>query len=525
MTDGSHGKRVTVKTSVFRSVLTVLTAVVLALPAGLTAAPRAAADPSASRAAAAKSAAKPARQSEAPQAAESPEDWKPPLSTRGRYVVDADGDRFKLKSGNWHGASGTWTGSGDPDDPANNHAGEVSGRMPLGLDRVPMTEIVDGFRQLGLNSIRLPFSNEMIHDERPVTDASVAANPALKGKTPLQVYDAAVRALTDAGFAVILNNHTNTTRWCCGVDGNERWNASQTTAAWEADWLFMARRYAKDPRVVGADLYNEVRRSALDDPNWGLGGEHDWFAASQHLGDRILQEANPDLLIVVEGINWTGLPVDGLPHGRPTLEPVRQLSHKLVRPGKLVYSAHFYDYTGPNHSGATGIGETSDPRYRDFTRNELYDVLRRQAFYVALEKDQDFTAPVWISEFGIGGPEETEEKPRAWFRNFVDFLVESDADFAYWPLVGWHENGKGNGWGLLRWDSRGRRIGVLDGGDWRADTWRRLIDAPGRTGEIPPADADPDADPDAPSDAHSDSDADGTGGEAAASGARSGPRR
>lgn len=25
--------------------------------------------------------------------------WAPPLSTRGRYVVDADGNRFKLKSG------------------------------------------------------------------------------------------------------------------------------------------------------------------------------------------------------------------------------------------------------------------------------------------------------------------------------------------------------------------------------------------------------------------------------------------
>lgn len=27
--------------------------------------------------------------------------WKGPLSTRGRYIVDANGNRFKLKSGNW----------------------------------------------------------------------------------------------------------------------------------------------------------------------------------------------------------------------------------------------------------------------------------------------------------------------------------------------------------------------------------------------------------------------------------------
>lgn len=31
------------------------------------------------------------------------EDWTGPLSTRGRWIVDADGDRFKLRSGNWHG--------------------------------------------------------------------------------------------------------------------------------------------------------------------------------------------------------------------------------------------------------------------------------------------------------------------------------------------------------------------------------------------------------------------------------------
>ncbi|NLU71383.1 cellulase family glycosylhydrolase [Streptomyces sp. HNM0575] len=424
----------------------------------------------------------------APGTAPGPEKWTPPLSTRGRYIVDADGDRFKLKSGNWHGASGTWTGSGDPEDPANHHSGENSGRIPLGLDRTPMKEIVAGFGELGLNSVRLPFSNEMIHDEHPVSDASVAANPLLKGRTPLQVYDAAVEALTDAGFAVILNNHTNTTRWCCGVDGNERWNASQTTETWENDWLFMARRYAKNPRVAGADLYNEVRRSALDDPNWGQGDSHDWFAASQHLGDRILQEADPDLLVIVEGINWTGLPIDGLPHGRPTLEPVQRLSHTLVRSGKLVYSAHFYGYTGPNHSGATGIGETSDPRYRDFGRAELYDVLRRQAFYVASQQDRHFTAPVWISEFGAGGPEETDGKERAWFRNFTAFLAETDADFAYWPLVGWNEKGSDNGWGLLRWDSAGRRTGVLDGGDWRAGAWKRLVNAPARTGAIPATD-------------------------------------
>ncbi|MGW5645662.1 glycoside hydrolase family 5 protein [Saccharopolyspora sp. NPDC003752] len=407
---------------------------------------------------------------------ETGESWAGPLRTEGRYIVDAGGNRFKLKAGNWHGASGTWNGSGDINDPANHHSGENSSGIPLGLDRAPMREIVDSFRELGINSIRLPFSNDMIRDSATVPDAAVAANPELRGKTRLQVYDAAVSALTDSGFAVILNNHTNTTRWCCGLDGNERWNSSQSDQAWQDDWVFMAARYRDNPRVVGADLYNEVRRDLMDDPNWGLGDGHDWHAAAQRAGDRILTEANPNLLIIIEGINWFGIPADGLPHGRPTLEPARTLSHTLVASGKLVYSAHFYGYTGPNHSGATGLGETHDPRYQDLSRDELYEVLRRQAFFVT-EEGQHFTAPLWISEFGVGGRDEQDPKARAWFGNFVDFLVANDTDFAYWPLVGWHENRQGNGWGLVHWDAAGNRMFVDDGDDWRAEAWHRLVNA------------------------------------------------
>nr|WP_209707866.1 cellulase family glycosylhydrolase [Crossiella equi] len=414
------------------------------------------------------------------------EQWQAPLSTRGRYVVDAQGNRFRLRSGNWHGASGTWNGSGDVNDPATHHAGEMSDGVPLGLDRAPVREILDSFRALGLNSIRLPFSNQMLRTTTPVPDRALRANPQWRGRTPLQVYDAVIAELTGAGFAVFLNNHTNTTRWCCGVDGNERWNTSQTVQQWEDDWLSMARRYRANPRVVGADLYNEVRRNVLDDPNWGLGDPRDWHAAAQRAGDRILTEANPDLLIVIEGINWFGLPINGFPHGRPTLEPVRTLSHTLARSNKLVYAAHFYGYTGPNHSGATGLGETSDPRYQDLTPQQLTEVLRRQAFYVTQE-GQHFTAPVWISEFGVGGREENAPKPRAWFENFVTELIRNDADFAYWPLVGWHENRRGNGWALTHWNSAGQRMFLDDGDDWRAPAWHRLIAAAGRTGQIPVA--------------------------------------
>ena len=81
-------------------------------------------------------------------------DWAPPLSTRGRYVVDANGNRFKLKSGNWHGASGTWNGDGDANAEGNNHASEASHNLPLGLQYVHIDKILDSFEQIGINSIR-----------------------------------------------------------------------------------------------------------------------------------------------------------------------------------------------------------------------------------------------------------------------------------------------------------------------------------------------------------------------------------
>ncbi|KJS59835.1 glycoside hydrolase family 5 protein [Streptomyces rubellomurinus] len=423
----------------------------------------------------------------APAAARTTPSWTGPLSTRGRYVVDANGERFKLKAANWAGAQGTWQGSGDTDDPANNQAGQVSHNIPLGLDRVPMAQLLADFHGLGLNSIRLPFADAMIHDTTPVPDSAVTANPQLRGRTPLQVYDAVVEALSADGFAVILNNHTTGYRFCCGLDGNERWNSGQSTQQWEDDWVFMVNRYRANKRVVGADLRNEVRRDTWDDPNWGLGDAHDEYAAFEEAGNRILG-ADPDMLVIMEGINWYGIPAAVFSHGRPMLTPVRTLSHTLIDSGKLVYSAHFYAYTGPANTGAgSGPGATSDPRYEDFTPEQLAQVVDDEALFVT-RAGQHFTAPVWISEFGAGGRGSTDAKEQSWLHTFTDLLAKNDTDFAIWPLVGWADaNGRPlDTWALLSYDPTGKRLGLNDPGDWRATDWNKLVDAPSLTGPVAP---------------------------------------
>ncbi|GAA1938985.1 glycoside hydrolase family 5 protein [Kitasatospora viridis] len=413
--------------------------------------------------------------------------WQGPLSTRGRYIVDAHGNRFKLKAGNWDGSESHYLGSGDPTDPANNQAGEVSNNIPMGLDRAPIASILADFHRLGLNSIRLPFANAMIHDDSTVPDSAVRANPQLRGKTPLEVYDAVVKALTGDGFAVILNNHTTTYHWCCGLDGNERWDKGQSTQQWEDDWLFLVDRYKDNKRVVGADLRNEVRRDGTDDPNWGWNNDKDEYAAFEEAGNKILQD-DPDMLIIMEGINWQGIPQGMFPHGRPMLTPVRTLSNTLIDSGKLVYSAHFYGFTGPNHTGATGgalNGETNDPRYRDLSPDELEQAVNDEALFVT-QAGQHFTAPVWVSEFGTAGRGQTDAKEKDWFDRFTGILEANDTDFAIWPLIGWtDDNGKlQDNWAALSYTADGKRTGLEDSGDWRTADWNRLINSSGKTGKV-----------------------------------------
>lgn len=171
--------------------------------------------------------------------------------------MDANGIRFRFVGGNWHGASGTYesTTGGSYDDPKNHHAGELAYQTVLGLDRKPIDDIVSDFLAIGINTVRLPWSNEMIHSKKIVPDAALKANPHLRNMTPLQIYDATIKALTKRGIAVVLNNHTVKSIWCCGLDVNARWNIEQTQEQWITDWEFMVKRYKNDTRVIAAELY------------------------------------------------------------------------------------------------------------------------------------------------------------------------------------------------------------------------------------------------------------------------------
>ena len=132
-----------------------------------------------------------------------------PLSTAeigGKIVVtDSAGERVKLSCVNWYGA-------------------HMEGFVVNGLDVRPVADIAQTIASLGFNCIRLPFSLEQFYDNPTVEPSRLSANPSLVGLSSLDVFDATVSALTEAGLMVILNNHNSAAGWCCSEqDGDGLW--------------------------------------------------------------------------------------------------------------------------------------------------------------------------------------------------------------------------------------------------------------------------------------------------------------
>jgi hypothetical protein len=375
-----------------------------------------------------------------------------PLSTCGRWIVDRNRRRVKLAGVNWYGASDTRL-------------------VPGGLDKVSARAVAETVRSLGFNSVRLPFSNEMLHVTKPVAPSDVAANPDLAGKTPLEVLDAAVEALTAAGLYVVLNNHSTHAMWCCNYDDDGLWwTADSSEEDWIADWELVVSRYAANPRVVGADLRNEIRIARPIGfgilprvPTWGGGSDTDWAAAATRAGKRI-QAKNPDLLIVVEGLNSA----DDL-----TGAGARPIA--LSVPNKLVYEAHQYGFFRPGAPAIPGLG---GPTYSAMSAAALAAASRQQWGYLT-EPGKPFTAPVWLGEFGDSAASDPK-----WMNNLAPYLRTLDADFAYWALNGGPKAAGGpEPFGLLEDDWKTVRQ------DWRRDLLRSLqapTRGPGVSGESCP---------------------------------------
>ena len=333
-----------------------------------------------------------------------------PLSTSGRWILDSGGARFKLASANWYGF-------------------EELDYVPAGLEIAAIDDIAETIAALGFNSVRLPFSLEMVEQNAVVDPLVVAANPALEGFRALEVMDAVIDALGRAGLVVILDNHSSEAVWY-SLENGLWYTEDYPESVWLSVWRDLAYRYVDHPAVVGFDLRNELRNGAT----WGGPPETDWKAAASRAADEILA-IDPTKLIVVEGIGYSsdfsGVYTDPL---------------ELSVAGRLVYSPHDYSWFH---------GEIAN-------YNDLAVELGSWWGFLIVE-GQPYTAPVWVGEFGTcnTGTDCVDMSTRygAWFANFVDYLAAGDIDWAYWPVNGTMARAIDREYGAVDW------YGVLD------ETW------------------------------------------------------
>ncbi len=281
-----------------------------------------------------------------------------------------------------------------------------------GLQAQPLDTIADEIRRLGFNTVRLPWSNELVEHDPVVPERALEANPDLIGHRALDVLDRVVFALTSRGIMVVLDNHNSDAEWCCGRDGNELWyNSRYPESSWIADWKAMALRYRHDPLVVGADLRNEPRLRAT----WGGPPETDWHGAAERGGDAVLS-VSPDLLVIVEG---TGYASD--------LSQVDSLPVELRLPDRVVYEAHDYAWFESHSSYEEWVGHIT-PKW---------------GYLVTGPRPR----PLWIGEFGTcyTRPDCVHSAdPRAygsWFGALTRYIRTYGLDWSYWALNGTQSTG------------------------------------------------------------------------------------
>jgi endoglucanase len=346
--------------------------------------------------------------------------------TAGTQILDANGREVRIAGVTWYGM-------------------ETSYWVPAGLDFQPYTRIMDEVKNLGYNSVRLPFSNELV-ETNPIISEHVRANPEFLGKHALDVLDTIVSYAQKIGIKLILDDHLSRASRPKTVNYLEEplWHtAGYSQAQWIADWETLTRRYLGNDAVIGFDLRNEphtagpgawdlqgyLTRGATWGPYNGIDNPTtDWRLAAQTAGNAILA-MNPHLLIFVEGLQL--YPDRDSPTGVDTywwgsnLAMVRQYPVVLQVPHQLVYSAHDW---GPWKWNMRWL--------RHPTYESIQQVWHARWAYVLDDPNASYAAPIWLGEFGTctnnpGCVDRQKEGNQAqWFHLLLRFLDDH-------PEIGW----------------------------------------------------------------------------------------
>jgi endoglucanase len=310
------------------------------------------------------------------------------LHTQGSEILDSAGNPVIFTGINWFGL-------------------ETESYAPHGLWARSLDSLLDQIVQLGFNVIRLPYSNQLFDANSVPNGINYELNPDLKGLNGLQIMDKLIEGAGKRGLKVILDRHRPDSQ-----AQSELWYTSRySEKRWIKDWVMLAKHYAGNDTVIGADLHNEPHGKAT----WGSGDPAtDWRLAAEKAGNAILA-VNPDWLIIVQGVDHIGN--DWYWWGG-NLSAARQYPVRLEVPGRLVYSTHVY-----------GPGVYPQPWFSapDFPAN-LPAIWKSHWSY--LQKED--IAPVIVGEFG--GRSVGDDKEGIWQRTLVSYLAKNKIGYFYWTL-------------------------------------------------------------------------------------------
>ncbi|MBI4320205.1 MAG: cellulase family glycosylhydrolase [Chloroflexi bacterium] len=310
------------------------------------------------------------------------------LHTCGSAIYDSRGHKIRITGINWFGM-------------------ETETYAPHGLWSRSYKAILDQIRSLGYNSIRLPFSNEALEQERLAGGISYQANPDLVGLTGIETMDRIVEAARERGLKVILDRHRPTSK-----GQSPLWYTEDVTEErWIEDWRMLALRYLGDDTVIGIDLHNEPREEAT----WGTDDVNtDWRLAAERAGNAVL-ETNPYLLIFVQGTErfsddyyWWGGNLQGTAD-----HPVR-----LSVPNRVVYSPHDY---GPDVFPQRWFLDGAFPRNLPGIWDRYWGYIQRRGI-----------APIVVGEFG--GRSVASDAVGQWQRALLAYLHQNQIGFINWTL-------------------------------------------------------------------------------------------
>jgi aryl-phospho-beta-D-glucosidase BglC (GH1 family) len=353
-----------------------------------------------------------------PDAVSRPLDGAPPASflhVVGNSLFDGQGKPARFTGVNWFGL-------------------ETSNEAPHGTWARDYRSMLKQMRDLGFNSVRLPWSNAIMRSDAKAAsvttigkdpyDGTDPMNGPLAGKTPLEMMDLVIAAAGDVGLRIILDDHS---REPDAYDKEELWWTAKTSEQqWIADWVTLATKYKGNPTVVAFDLDNEPHGAST----WGTGViATDWNSAAERCGNAI-QAMNPDVLIIVEGVSIVGTDVYWW---GGNLSAVRTAPIHLTHPEKLVYSTHEY---GPEVHDQTWFTDATFPANLAAVWTQHFDFIMQQGIGHLL-----------LGEFGIKDRAADSGKSGQWF----DTLLKTVGSTYSWTFWCWNPN-SGDTEGILQTD-------------------------------------------------------------------------